>query len=71
MYDSQVKIASIGDYLKEIIRITQNDNEGNTYFQWYRGHADKEWELIPKVQRSFVGSEEDCNGYKRSDGCKF
>ena len=59
MYDSQVKIASIGDYLKEIIRITQNDNEGNTYFQWYRGHADKEWELIPKVQRSFVGSEED------------
>ena len=50
MYDSQAKIASIGDYLKEIIRITQNDNEGNTYFQWYRGHADKEWELIPKVQ---------------------
>ena len=59
MYDSQALITNIGDYLKEIIHITQVDNEGGTYFQWYRGHADKEWELIPKVQRNFVGSEEE------------
>lgn len=58
-YDSQVPVTSIGEYLEEIIHITQVDNEGHTYFQWYRGHADKEWELIPKVQRNFVGSEED------------
>ena len=58
-YDSQVLVTSIGEYLKEIINITQVDNQGHTYFQWYRGHADKEWELIPKVQRDFKGSEED------------
>ena len=59
MYDSQTVITSIGDYLNEIIRIMQHDKEGNTYFQWYRGHGNKEWELIPKVQRNFSGSEED------------
>lgn len=58
-YDSQVLVTDIGEYLKEIIRITQVDKEGCTYFQWYRGHADKEWELLPKVQRNFVGSEEE------------
>ena len=41
-YDSQVPITNIGEYLKEIINITQVDNEGRTYLQWYRGHADKE-----------------------------
>ncbi|MCH5250689.1 MAG: FRG domain-containing protein [Lachnospiraceae bacterium] len=58
-YDSQAPVTSIGEYLNEIIRITQHDNEGHPYLQWYRGHADKEWELIPKVQRNFAGSEED------------
>ncbi len=58
-YDSQAFITSIGDYLKEIIHITQVNEEGLTYFQWYRGHANKEWDLIPKVQRNFKGSEED------------
>lgn len=58
-YDSQVKITCIGEYLKEIINITQVDNNVGTYFQWYRGHANKEWELIPKVQRNFEGSEEE------------
>lgn len=58
-YDSQVIVTSIGEYIKEIINITQVDNDGHIYFQWYRGHANKEWELIPKVQRDFEGSEED------------
>lgn len=58
-YESQVPVKSIGEYLNEIIRITQHDNQGHTHFQWYRGHADKEWKLIPKVQRNFEGSEEE------------
>ena len=58
-YESQVLVTSIGEYLKEIIRITRHGDNGDVYFQWYRGHANKEWELIPKVQRGFVGSEED------------
>ena len=58
-YDSQVLVTSIGEYLNEIIRITQVENDKSIYFQWYRGHADKEWELVPKVQRNFEGSEEE------------
>ncbi len=58
-YKSQAIITSIGEYLKEIINITQVDNLGHPYFQWYRGHANKEWELIPKIQRNFKGSEEE------------
>ncbi len=58
-YKSQVSIESIGGYLEEVIRMTQTDQKGHMYFQWYRGHADKEWELIPKVQRNFVGEEEE------------
>jgi len=57
-YDSQAQITSIGEYLKEIINISQVENE-HIYFQWYRGHSSKAWDLIPKVQRDFVGSEED------------
>ena len=65
-YDSQVPVTSIGEYLNEIKRITQHDNQGGEYFQWYRGHADKEWELIPKVQRNFAGSEEELFRKERS-----
>lgn len=58
-YDSEVRITNIGEYLKEIMRITQVDEKGNAYIQWYRGQADKTWELVPGVQRDFSGSEED------------
>lgn len=58
-YDSQVPVTSIGEYLKEIIKITQVNNDGRKYFQWYLCHANKEWELIPKIQRNFEGREED------------
>lgn len=57
--ESQVIIKSVGEYLEEIIKRPQGNEKGRMYFQWYRGHADKEWELIPKVQRNFEGTEEE------------
>lgn len=57
-YDSEIKIESLGDFIKEIIRL-KIGVENQEYFQWYRGHADKSWELVPKVQRGFVGKDEE------------
>lgn len=57
-YDSEIIIKSLGDFINEIIRLKiKVDNQ--EYFQWYRGHADKSWELIPKVQRGFIGNDEE------------
>lgn len=58
-FDSEVKITSIGDYIKEIIRLRQNVDTEKDFFQWYRGHANRSWELVPKVQRGFNGDIED------------
>ena len=57
-YDSDVEINSLGDFINEIINLKINI-DGKEYFQWYRGHADRSWELIPKVQRNFIGTEEE------------
>ena len=57
-YDSKVEIENIGDFIKEVIRLkTGKGNQENP--QWYRGHANKSWELIPKVQRGLVGNDEE------------
>lgn len=55
-YESQVTITCLGDYIDEIVKLKQ---ENNDFLQWYRGHADISWELIPKVQRGFNGNEEE------------
>jgi len=57
-YDSEVKIDSLGDFINETIR-QKTRVENQEYFQWYRGHADKSWELIPKVQRRFFKNDEE------------
>ena len=49
-------ITCLGDYIQEIVRLRQERKE---IFQWYRGHADISWELVPKVQRGFEGNEEE------------
>lgn len=51
-YESRVTINCLGDYIEEIAKI-RNESEG--FFQWYRGHADLSWELVPKIQRGFKG----------------
>jgi len=57
-YNSDVIINSLGDFINEIIRLKVR--VGNQeYFQWYRGHADKSWDLIPKVQRGFFENDEE------------
>jgi len=58
-YESEVKIESLGDYINEVLRLVVPEQGGRNFFQWYRGHADKEWCLIPKTQRGFIGSEEE------------
>lgn len=58
-YDSEVEIKNIGDFIKEIKRLRINDSTGHEFFQWYRGHGDKTWELLPKVQRDFRGNDEE------------
>ncbi len=57
-YDSGIKIESLGDFINEVMQLKIRV-DGQEYFQWYRGHANNSWELIPKVQRGFVGSEEE------------
>jgi len=58
-YDSEARIESIGDYIREIIRLRVKNEKGCEFFQWYRGHADKSWELLPKVQRGFTSEDEE------------
>lgn len=58
-FDSDVIIKNIGDYIKEIKRLRIIDNKEQEFFQWYRGHGDKTWGLLPKVQRDFCGDEEE------------
>lgn len=55
-YESQVTINCLGDYIEEMAKLR---SEGKGYFQWYRGHADISWELVPKVQRGFKGSNDE------------
>ncbi|WDV48186.1 FRG domain-containing protein [Clostridiaceae bacterium M8S5] len=40
-------IDSLGELVQEVKSIYESSNE----LIWYRGHADKEWELVPSVQR--------------------
>jgi len=64
-YDSEVIINNIGDYIKTIMDFNQPDEEGRIFFNWYRGHADKEWMLLPKIQRDFNGDEEELFRHER------
>lgn len=57
-YESDVIIENLGDYINEVIRLKFKVDD-HEYFQWYRGHANKSWDLIPKVQRGFIGNEEE------------
>ena len=59
IFRSQVAINGLGDFISEVVSLRDFENESTAYFQWYRGHADIAWELIPKVQRSFNGNEEE------------
>ena len=56
-YDSEVCINNIGEYINEILRL-QVFEDDKIYLHWYRGHADKTWDLIPKVQRGFFDDDE-------------
>lgn len=60
-FDSEVKIKNIGDYINEIkrLRVFDSTSTGHEFFQWYRGHGDKAWKLLPKVQRDFCGDDEE------------
>jgi FRG domain. len=59
MFDeNKIKIENLGDFINEIVRLKINTTE-QEYYPWYRGHADKSWDLIPKVQRDFIGMEEE------------
>ncbi len=58
-YFSQVQINSIGSYIEEVIRMKYICDSSKEYFQWYRGHADASWELLPKIQRGFNGADEE------------
>ncbi len=57
-YDSEVIVENLGDFVREIIRLKEL-HEGRECIQWYRGHADKAWQLIPKVHRGFSGQDEE------------
>ena len=60
-FESNARIDSLGDYINEILMLQEShvDGENEQYFHWYRGHSDKMWELIPKVQRGFSGDDEE------------
>jgi hypothetical protein len=58
-FDSPAIVTNLGVFINEIIKLGDFKHRDTSYFQWYRGHADLSWELIPKVQRSFTGSEEE------------
>jgi len=57
--DSQAVVTNLGDFINEIIKLEDPEHRDTTYFQWYRGHADLSWELIPKVQRKPFNNEEE------------
>lgn len=57
-YTSKAKINCIGDYIKEVVSLRQASGTTKEYYQWYRGHSDETWSLVPKVQREFQGTEE-------------
>lgn len=58
-YIEQFYIDSLGKYFDAIVEIRERQvNNGKVPFQWYRGHGDKSWELVPKVQRGFSGEDE-------------
>lgn len=55
-YNSEVRIEDIGSYIKEISRLI---NVSKGYFRWFRGHSNNDWELVPKIQRNFGGTDEE------------
>lgn len=55
----QFYIDSLGSYIDAIVKIREKQaNDGKIPFQWYRGHGDESWELVPKIQRGFSGEDE-------------
>ena len=58
-YIEQFSIDSLGNYIDVIADMCKRQaNAGNGSFLWYRGHGDKSWELVPKIQRGFSGEDE-------------
>lgn len=58
-YVEQFSIDSLGNYVDTLDKIHERQaHEGKAPFLWYRGHGDKSWELVPKVQRGFSGEDE-------------
>jgi hypothetical protein len=57
-YNSEAKIENLGDFINEVLKL-KGAQANVAPYQWYRGHADREWELIPKVQRGFAGNDEE------------
>jgi len=58
---NEMKIDTLGDYVSLVIKM----NDVNKGISWYRGHANREWSLLPKIQRDFDVSEEEIFGYER------
>lgn len=59
-YIEQFYISSLGNYIDAIVEIRERQaSDGRIPFQWYRGHGDKSWELVPKIQRGFTGEDEE------------
>lgn len=55
----QFNIDSLGSYIDAIIELCRiPDLDGKNSFYWFRGHGDKSWELVPKIQRGFQGEVE-------------
>ncbi|MCL1832392.1 MAG: FRG domain-containing protein [Oscillospiraceae bacterium] len=57
-YKSETKINSLGEFIEETLKLKGAGADVAPY-QWYRGHADSTWALVPKVQRGFIGSDEE------------
>lgn len=60
-YSSKAAINSLGDYdyINEIVKLNISNDYSQNFFQWYRGHADIDWELMPKIQREFFNNDEE------------
>lgn len=67
-------ITSLWEYLECINNLVSNftNSKGQTPHLWYRGHActeesNKNWKLIPSIQRVLAGYSED-EYYKKEQG---
>ncbi|MCL2755129.1 MAG: FRG domain-containing protein [Oscillospiraceae bacterium] len=57
LYEGETKVKKLSDFINEILALKAADNLTDN--QWYRGHANEDWALIPKIQRGFTGNEDE------------